>query len=159
MRRFFLSALLAASLVGFVKAQDTSGDKPDTHDEAKKEILKLEHEKTQILEQSGSVAADWFDRYFADDIDYVGSSGSIGSKAQTVNGFRSGDLKMRSVQHDEYGVRVYGNTAIATYRGNDIMEHQGKVSDRVLVRTTDVFVKQNGVWRMVAHHVTPIRTQ
>jgi hypothetical protein len=151
--------MLAVSLVGCVKAQDRAGEQSDIAKEVEKEILKLEHEKTQVLEKSGSIAADWFDRYFADDIDYVGSSGTIGSKARTVNGFRTGELKMRSVQHDEYGVRVYGNTAIATYRGNDIIENKGKVSDRVLVRTTDVFVKENGAWRMVAHLVTPVRAQ
>jgi ketosteroid isomerase-like protein len=159
MRRFVLSILVAVSLVCFVKAQETTAKRADAAKEVEKEILKLELEKTEVLKKSGSVAADWFDRYFTDDVDYIGSSGSVVTKAQSVDGFRSGEFKLLSVQHDDYRVRVYGNTAIATYRGNDIGERNGKVGKRQLVLTTDVFVKQDGMWRFVVHHVTPVRTQ
>jgi len=126
--------------------------------EVEQEILDLEHGKVEALRASGEVAAKWFERHFADDIAYTTGTGGFSTKVQTVNEFRSGARKLHFVEHDDYRVRVYGNTAVLTYRGNDIMERNGKVGNKSLVRTTDVYVKQDdGVWRIVVHHVTPVR--
>ncbi len=124
------------------------------------EILDLEKGKVEALRAGGEVAAKWFERHFAEDIAYTTGNGGFSTKAQTVDEFRSWARKLHFVEHDDYRVRAYGNTAVLTYRGNDIMERNGKVGNKSLVRTTDVYVKQDdGVWRIVVHHVTPVRTQ
>jgi hypothetical protein len=151
MRTSILSILLTVSLAGFGKAQ--------TDEEVKETILKLEHEKVQALEKGGSIAADWFDRFYADDLVCVGSGfGGVCTKAQVVAEHRSGERKLRSVHHDGYRVHVYGNTAVLTFRGDNIMERNGQILTGLL-QTTDVYVKQDGQWRIVAHLVTPVRTQ
>jgi hypothetical protein len=59
--------------------------------------------------------------------------------------------KMNSEQIGDLKVRVYDNTAIATYTDTyDGMvrgEHRTKT-----VLSTDTFVQQNGVWKQVASH-------
>lgn len=48
-------------------------------------------------------------------------------------------------------VRVYGNTAIATYRQSYEMFDHGRRHARTVI-TTDTWVKQNGAWLEVASH-------
>jgi ketosteroid isomerase-like protein len=157
MQKFFLSILCAASLLGFVVAPAAGGNGADTDEQVKDQILKMERSKVEALKAGGEVAAQWFEHYYTDDIDYVSGNGHIFTKADTVNEFRSGVRKLRLVIHDDYRVRVYGNTAVLTYRGNDIMDRNGKPGHQELVRTTDVYVKQpDGVWRIAVHHVTPV---
>ena len=59
--------------------------------------------------------------------------------------------KMTSEQISDLKVRVYGDTAIATYKDSyDAMmrgEHRVKT-----VLSTDTFVRQHGVWKEVASH-------
>ncbi|PYY05492.1 MAG: hypothetical protein DMG69_26600 [Acidobacteria bacterium] len=59
--------------------------------------------------------------------------------------------KTNSEEITDLKVRVYDNTAIATYKSNyDSMvggEHRAKT-----VLSTDTFVRKNGVWRQVAGH-------
>src|ERR1700682_6330744 len=138
MQRFLLTILLAGSLVGFVKAQEDTGDAAE---KVKKEIMKLEHEKTLALEKGVSGIVDWFSRVNADDLVHVDPYGER-TKAQCIAAFESGkvpvpckaavleahgesvpdrlDLPGQSLScldYYDYRVRVYGsgNTAILTY--------------------------------------------
>lgn len=144
-----------------IKTQDLTGGNADSAKEVEKVILDLERSKVEALRAGGEVAAEWFRRYYVDDVVYTSGNGAFYTKSQTVDEFRTGFRKLHFVEHDDYRVRVYGNTAVLTYRGNDIMERAGKIpSAKQLVRTTDVYVKQDdGVWRIAVHHVTPVQTQ
>ena len=155
MRRFLLPVLLALSLGGMLKAQGTP--KADRDEEVKKEILRLEHEKIESLQKGGAAAADWIDQHYVDDLDCLGSGGGTGvcTKAEMMAEHRSGARKIDTVRHDDFRVRVYGDTAVMTFRGNNTMERNGK-SITGFVRTTDVYVKQDGVWKIVVHQVTRV---
>ncbi len=48
-------------------------------------------------------------------------------------------------------VRVYGSTAVATYKQSYEMFDHGRRHARVVI-TTDTWVKQNGTWQEVASH-------
>ena len=163
MERYLILIVCAVSLISFGKAQDPSGQTGQATEAAgaiEKEIIALEHEKVEAMRQGGAVASDWFVRHYAEDIDYISGNGASFTKAQTVDEFRSGERKLRRLNHDQVRVRVYGsNTAVLTYRGDDIMDRKGKITGGV-VRTTDVYVKQeDGVWRIAVHHVTPVLAQ
>ena len=158
MRRLFMSVLFTAWLLSFAVLPAVNASAAESDEQVKAEILTMEKSKVEALKAGGEVAAKWFQDYYTDDIDYVGGNGHIYTKADTINEFRSGERKLRLVIHDEYKVRVYGKTAILTYRGNDIMDRNGKPGKQELVRTTDVYVKQpDGVWRIAVHHVTPAK--
>ena len=68
---------------------------------------------------------------------------------------RSRARTWQAVRHEDYNVRIYGDTAVVTYRSGSTSQYQGKVST-VLANTTDVYVKQGGVWHAVVHDVIPI---
>ena len=157
MQRLLLTILWTVSFVGFVKAQQTTAERAATDEEVKKEILKLEDEFTQALLKGGSVAADFIDRYDADDIT-ITVNGITSSKAEVMAEFISGERKQLSVQHDDFNLHIYGNTVVVTYRGHNVTQRKGKVSESS-VRTTDVLVKQGKVWRRVVHNVNPVPVQ
>lgn len=72
-------------------------------------------------------------------------------KAQSIGELKSGDLKLQSASLDDAKVQVYGDTAIVTYSSNDKGTYKGKdISGKT--RWTDVFVKRNGKWQLVATH-------
>lgn len=59
--------------------------------------------------------------------------------------------KTNSEAISELSVRVYGDTAIATYKSTyDSLYHGDRRARTIL--STDTFVRQNGSWKLVASH-------
>jgi ketosteroid isomerase-like protein len=154
MQRLVVTILLTLSLVGFVKAQENPTSKADTDEEVKKEMLKYENDLVDALREGGSVAADFLNRVDTDD-EVLVSNGKMSTKANLVDGWRSGEHKQLSVDHYDFRVHVYGDTAVVTFSGNNVTENKGKVSHSSYV-DTDVLVKQQGVWRRVVHDVNSV---
>jgi ketosteroid isomerase-like protein len=67
-------------------------------------------------------------------------------------------LKFQSITTDEVQVRVYENTAVETGLSTMIGQDKGKIVPRDN-RFTRVWVKQQGRWRLVANHYSPLITQ
>jgi hypothetical protein len=157
MRRILLSMLLAVSLTGVVKAQQTTGTKAEV---VKKEIIKIELEKVAGLLKGGSDPADWLKRYNSDDFVQVDDQALVAGSDQTRDELaaemRTGEYKVLTMKQDGHRVIVYnnGNTAVVTYRVNGTLERKGKVSD-TRDQFTDVWVKQNGGWLRVFQVVLP----
>jgi hypothetical protein len=152
MGRILFLILVAVSLARVGHAQETAGTKGEA---ARREIIQLEKEKAQALQSSSP--ADWFDRHDADDVDYTNADGTVMTKAQHLAEWRSGELKLRAVERPDYHVRIYenGNTAVVTYLSSQTVEFKGKAST-LHTQVTDAFVKQDGIWRSVVHHVTSV---
>ena len=93
------------------------------------------------------------DKLLASDMTYVHSSGALETKDVFVGGIKSGKYKYKKITTEDVTVRSYGDTAVlggkatidVTADGNDI---------HVVVRYTDVWVKRDGRWQMVAWHST-----
>jgi ketosteroid isomerase-like protein len=63
--------------------------------------------------------------------------------------------KTNSEAISEVSVRVYGDTAIATYKSTyDALYHGDRRARTIL--STDTFVRQNGTWKQVASHSSEI---
>lgn len=161
MRTILLATLVAALLVGVAKAQEAVGE---TAEEVTKAILKLEAEKVHAVRStvgSNSYMADWFDHIMVKEVAQTGADGKILTKAQWINGWRSPRHKMLSIRQFDHRVKVYGNggdgtTVIVTFINDVSREVSGK-QDYLHSRATDVWVKMDGVWRIVAVHITPVQ--
>jgi hypothetical protein len=166
MRRFLLSILLAVSSVGFVKAQETTGGRAGADEEAKKEVVEVEHELIQHLLNTGKTERpskadlEFFDRHTAETGVVQSAAGVLLTKAQLMDEFRSGERKLLAVQHDITHLYVYGNgdVVVETYMGHDKMLRKGKTYGHPTAEGsnlgTNVWVKQGGVWRLAVHAVT-----
>jgi hypothetical protein len=157
MRGILLSMLLAGSLAGVVKAQQTTGDKAEA---VKKEIIKIELDKLAGVQRNISEHADWLKQHDASDlvrIDQSSSTGSDETSDELEAEMRNGEYKVVTMKQDGHRVFVYanGNTAVVTYRVIGTIELKGKITD-LRHRLTDVWVKQNGAWLRVFQLVVPL---
>lgn len=107
-------------------------------------------------DKRGDVA--WFERNFADDFYGVSSTtGKLNTKAEEIADIKNRKEVIDSAVTSDMDVQMEGNTAIITgvYRltGKD---DKGQPMDR-RIRYTDVFVKRDGRWVVIASHGTPIK--
>jgi Domain of unknown function (DUF4440) len=96
--------------------------------------------------------SSFFQKNYADNWTGGFSGGTWNTKESMLADMKdSANNKMNSEQISDLKVRVYDNTAIATYMDTyDAMirgEHRSKT-----VLSTDTFVLQNGAWKEVAGH-------
>jgi hypothetical protein len=96
--------------------------------------------------------SSFIEKNYADDFTMGFSGGRWETKESMLADAKdTANNKMTSEQISDLKVRVYGDTAIATYKDSyDAMmrgEHRVKT-----VLSTDTFARQHGVWKEVASH-------
>jgi ketosteroid isomerase-like protein len=91
----------------------------------------------------------------AEDLTYTHSTGQAETRAQFLEGMRSGTLRYLAAEPSDAVVRIHGETAIVTGRAEMRVSTQGKELT-VPVRFTEVWVKSGGAWKMAAWQSTRI---
>jgi hypothetical protein len=115
-------------------------------------VMQIEQELVDAL-LAGNGAT--FERYLAENCIFTDPDGMVSDKVKTVANIKSGDLKFQSSKVEDMKVKTYSNTAVATYRSTDRASYKGKeFSGRF--RWTDVFIRRNGRWQIVAAQGTRI---
>lgn len=150
MKRILVVAILAAA-ASFVFSQTTrSGASQKGNDEqAVRQVL---NEVSAALTRND---ADTLDRIYADSYTLVNESGELTTKVPRIAAIKSGELKYESVGFDEVDVRLYGDTAVVTYR----VTSKGQLKGQAIggqFRATSTYVKIKGRWQLVAAQVTRI---
>jgi ketosteroid isomerase-like protein len=116
------------------------------------QIKKLEEDRNQAILKADTAALD---RMTSDDYTLVTSQGKLMTKAQIMDGFKSGSIKFESRELSDLNVRVYGNTAVVTGVVTQKASESGKDTSGKS-RFTRVYVKQSGRWVSVANQATTI---
>ncbi|MBA3711204.1 MAG: nuclear transport factor 2 family protein [Pyrinomonadaceae bacterium] len=119
------------------------------------QLLYMEREWNDAMKNRD---AAWFERNYADDAtDVISRTGALLTKAEAVADVRNGKDKINSNELSDTNVRVAGDTAIVTgvnhVKGSD---EKGQAYER-RVRFTDVFVKRDGRWQVLATQGTRIQ--
>jgi len=142
---------------GVVGGHKTGG--ANTTADVEKDILKIDDQKDHAMQRyvasHGEAGGAELDQIYADDLVFVNTRGTLLTKAQRLEDLRSGSLKFISFGRDSYSLRAYGDTVIMAGRATSVVEYQGKLN-RVPRRFTNVYIKLNGQWRLVAHQATTI---
>jgi ketosteroid isomerase-like protein len=145
-----LATPLALPAAGPARSPDPAEDR------AQAELMQLERD---IGKANVERDAAFFERVEADEFLFTDSGGGLTTKAEDVDGVRkppNPDVKLLAYDVDEMRVRVYGDAAVVT----------GRVTTRQLVkgeertgrsRFTDVFVRREGRWQIVAGHSSRIK--
>ncbi len=97
----------------------------------------------------------FLERTLADDFIGIGPLGFMLSKQEWIARHRSGDLQYESFNMDEVKVRVYNGAAILTGRQAQNGAYRGK-SIKAQLRTTLVFVQQQGQWQLASLQLSTI---
>jgi ketosteroid isomerase-like protein len=121
---------------------------PDSPESVEKIVNAMEQSLALGL-MKGDAAA--IDGVLADDFVATLPDGSSATKAKLIDDLKSGAVKVQTIVLEPITVRVFGDTAIATYTQTEKSTYSGRdISARTM--WTDVFVKRNGRWQMVAEH-------
>ena len=125
---------------------------------AEKEIRAIIDELTAANLKGGPEVVPIFDKYLADDFVRIPPSGAIYTKADMLDGWKTGKIKVQSAELSDLKIRVYGNTAvvtaISTAKSNVLGEAMSGQS-----RYTRVLVKRGGTWKCVLYQNTTIAKQ
>ncbi|KQW51151.1 MULTISPECIES: nuclear transport factor 2 family protein [unclassified Roseateles] len=91
----------------------------------------------------------------ADDFRQIDSHGNVETKASFVEGLITPDLALDPYTVEEFEVRVYGDTALVSGRTRMTGRYQGQPFN-THYRYIDVYVKRDGVWKIVSVQTSPI---
>lgn len=109
----------------------------------------------QLNQAFGKADTGWMEKHFADDFTAIHSNGKLVNKAQEIDNVKSGNIKWASVDQHERKIRVFGNTAVVVASSTGTVGGNPYSGD---FRTTQIWVKQNGNWKMVAFQSTRFPT-
>ena len=154
MKYCWINLLILLVFCSTVLAQTTKKPNPE-QSKVEAELLQLERDigEANIKRDKG-----FFERVEADEFIFTDSGGGITTKAEDVASLDkpAGEFKLISYLVDEMKVSIYGKTAVVT--GRTTTTSRGKdheVTNKS--RFTDVFVKRDGRWQLVAGHSSRIR--
>ncbi|MFN7945754.1 MAG: nuclear transport factor 2 family protein [Blastocatellia bacterium] len=91
------------------------------------------------------------DRILADDCIYINWDGSTETKTQVLESVKAGAYKAESMKLENIRVRAFNDSAVVTYGQIEKSQTKGKDSSGHYIYT-DVWVKRNGKWQIVASH-------
>jgi hypothetical protein len=99
--------------------------------------------------------ASFYQKTFADDAVSVHGLGQVYTKDQEIADLKSGSLKYDSYTVNDQTIKIDGNTAVVVtlVSGKGVLESKPFNQD---FRTTYVWVKQNGNWKLELRQVTRI---
>ena len=138
---FVITSFVALAVLGSAFAQSTE-----------EQLKKFETDRSAAVVK-GDVAT--VEKGTANDYTFVNVFGQTSDKAQLLNALKSGDLKLTSDEVSDLKVRVYGNTAVITGKGDIKGTIGGKDASGQNVFTR-VMVKKGGTWQTVALQQTRI---
>ncbi len=143
MMTLFCSALVLAAISATAKM------KHESNEATVAAITQLENEQSKATVDNDS---SWIEKNYADDWTGGFSGGIWTTKDSILNDAKdTANNKMNSDHISDLKVRVYGNTAIATYTDS----YDGMVRGEHRVKTvlsTDTWVRMHGAWKEVASH-------
>jgi ketosteroid isomerase-like protein len=113
------------------------------------------------LEDQSRVAAlkgdtTFMENYFANDFVRVLQDGSVVNRQQAIEMLKSGATKYSSIEMTNREIHTYPNAALVTATANVKGTVNGKSIDGQY-RTSRMWVRQNGQWKVAAFQTTPIK--
>lgn len=144
---------IAASYLALGQPPAKQSERANQQGRVERELIKLEHEWADAVVRGDTAVLD---RIEADDLIVTDTDGKVSNKAQDQADIKSGAFKVESIKLDNMKVQAYGDTAVVTGRTTMTGQYKGKdISGQY--RWTDVFVKRQGRWQVVATHASQIR--
>ena len=89
------------------------------------------------------------DQIVSDDLIFTTPHGTIMTKSMVFESVRNGKMNVTRMDVYDLVVREYGNTAILTYLTNTTYA-DNDVLVNGSVRSTTVYLRRNGIWKLVA---------
>ena len=141
--------LISLSIIGLSAGLSVTRAQTGAKAAAETAIFNLENDAVKA-DLAGDPA--FYRNVLAEDWTRGDSDGSYYTKAQLLGLMAdSNNIKTNSEKLSELKVRVYGNTAVATYKDTYDILIMGQRRAHTII-ATDTFVKVGGEWKQVASH-------
>jgi uncharacterized protein (TIGR02246 family) len=132
----------------------TTGAASRGDDEAtRRMIARLLDEHAQALLKHDFATMD---RLWADDLTFVNYRGDMVTKAQRLSNLRTGATKFESINVSDQVIRLCGDDAAISTSRVDIKGQYSAQEGRGSYRTTIVWARRDGAWKMAALQMTRI---
>jgi hypothetical protein len=144
-RVLWISLFVIALFAGLSATQAQTGAKADV-------VTAISNLENDAVKADLAGDPDFYQNVLADDWTRGDSDGTYYTKADLLN--LMGDknsIKTNSEKLSELKVRVYGDTAVATYKDTYDLLIKGEHRAHTII-ATDTFVKMDGEWKQVASH-------
>ncbi len=131
----------------------SAGPQADSNGTAEAEIKTFVSQMAEMI-----VKADWdgYAQRLAPDYLHTDYDGRVLNKGEALTRLRVPQRKIIVMEMDpDQRVRLYGDTAISSAAFTISVRDSGQVKTRV-IRMTDVLVKREGQWSLVAEHATAV---
>lgn len=152
LKRLVLTLAMMLALPAFLLCQTNGKNADKKRGDGEQAVRQMLNELSTALGKNDIAALD---RIYADGYTFVGDTGVLTTKAQRLAAFKSGELRYESVSFDNITVRIFGDTAIATF-GVTSKFAPGVKSVGGKFFTTATFVKSKGRWTEVAAQSTRV---
>ncbi len=149
LRRMLLLPFFSLTLTTLLSAQQTN--RKDSDEAAKAEVLKASEEFDQARAAKDKAALE---RILADGLAWI-ARGERLNKGQLIADIQAENLHFKYFAHDNVSVRIFENTAVITGHSTSVLEYKGKLYDAPRL-FTDVWVRMDGRWQLVVHHVSDL---
>ena len=155
LRKCFLLMVFVVAWAGFGGSAATAANTPESVEQTKAEILKVNAAVDKAVEtnDAGALGA-----IVAEKLQYTNQLGEVINKSEWQDHLRSGELKMLTIRHKVDGIQFFGNTVVLTGTSMSTVLFHGKKSEGPR-KYTRVFLKQDGTWQLIAQHVSLVAKQ
>ena len=113
-------------------------------------VRKAENDRFAAMLKADVVALD---KLLGNDLTYTHGDGRVIGKDAFISDFKTGAFKYTTITPNEMTVRVFGDVAVVTGGAAMHVVNNGEPAD-IKIRYTDVHVRRNGMWVMVAWEAT-----
>jgi ketosteroid isomerase-like protein len=124
-----------------------------THDHAADELIRLDADFQRAV---GAKDADAVAKFLTDDFILITGSSRILTKQELLKEVASATLKWELNASREVRVRIHGDAAVVTA----LLDQKGMDNNEPFdspVRYTDTWIRENGTWRQISGHASPVK--
>jgi hypothetical protein len=155
MRQASIVFMLALAGMGISGGKTAKRAETNSSDKTTKEVLKVEQGLQQAVLK---IDTKKLDQTLANEMIWLTSKGRFLTKSEVLAAIQSRNSEEFSFDSDDNQLNAYDQTAVV-YRTTKEQVKDTEKNEPPTRTVTDVFVKQDGQWKMVAHGSTVVAQQ
>jgi ketosteroid isomerase-like protein len=145
-RRVFFNAV-AMTAIG---SRLSAGQATPPHNKDEDDVRRAETDRFAAMVKADVATLD---KLLAPELSYTHGDARVVDKSVFIAELKAGDFKYLTIVPNDLHVRVYGNTAVVTGGAGMDIVNKG-VPAKIRIRYTNMQIKKNGSWQMVAWQAT-----
>jgi ketosteroid isomerase-like protein len=140
---------LGTSVIGGLSSGETRMNSAETSVTIERDLKEIEQQLATAWRNGD--CARW-GAFIAPEWSVIHISGQVITRAEALEMCRAAHVPIEASTVDDVSVRAFGDAAVVT--GRTVVTAGGAAPETVRLRFTDVFIRREGRWQVVASHAT-----